>query len=157
MRRFSLLALALMLIVGSGCNDQQGESTIEEVLRNGQSFELISIEPSWWEEPPEGAEMFHGNQVLGTMQVSDPATRDRIVSALLEGISEDATAYDCFDPRHGIRVEYRGVTHEFSICFECGQIYWYGQGDSQRLLVFGSPAKTFNQMLREANIPLAKN
>ena len=62
----------------------------------------------------------------------------------------------CFDPRHAIRVEADGGMHDFVICFECLQVYWYVDGERKdSSLASDSPEPLFDRVLREAGVTLA--
>ena len=70
-------------------------------------------------------------------------------------ISKAAPQALCFNPRHGIHVRLGKNAEDVVICFECGQIYFYGLRDG-KMPVFGTPASAFNRVLSDAHVPLSK-
>lgn len=123
------------------------------ILEQADEFELLSLTPRLLREPGKGT--FHGYKILGSTQVRDAVTRERLVTALEKGIAaNEGTIGACFNPRHGIHVKKGKEYTDFVICFECLQIEIYGTGQG-RALTMGSPQGTFNQVLKEANVPLS--
>jgi hypothetical protein len=69
----------------------------------------------------------------------------------------DGRVAACFNPRHGIRASREGKTIDLVICFECLQVYVYAEeGRQGSFLTTSSPQPVFDQVLREAGVPLAK-
>ena len=65
---------------------------------------------------------FRGYAILGKVEITDPAARQEIVKAVLDGISEsDGTVASCFWPRHGVQVLTNGKAVDYVICYECLQ------------------------------------
>ena len=127
-----------------------------EILEKATQFELLSIgEGAYTNNPPEE---FHGWRVIGKTTIKDPNARKQLVAALEKGVEENkGDIMKCFDPRHGVRVTHNGVTADFVICFQCFQAMAYvAGGKGQRFLITDSPAPVFNQTLRKANVPLAR-
>jgi len=123
-----------------------------QALENGEEFELLSLEPT----STDRDDSFHHWKILGTMQINDLATRKAIIEEFVAGVSRNVSAYSCFDPRHGIRVTWKGVTHDFVICFHCQQIEWYhGSHEAKWILITGDPESAFDAILKRAGIPLA--
>jgi hypothetical protein len=61
----------------------------------------------------------------------------------------------CFLPRHGIRVKHAGKVADFVICFECNNVRVYVDGGAEtEFLVSDSPAKMFNDILKDAGVKL---
>jgi hypothetical protein len=147
-----------------------------EILEKATRFELLSIGyGSSTKNRPEGdtkegfpkedfpkedfpKEDFHGWRVIGKTTINDPDIRKRLVAALEKGVEENkGDSMKCFDPRHGVRVTRDGMTADFVICFQCFQAIVYVAGEKeQRFLITDSPAPVFNQTLRDAKIPLAR-
>ena len=127
------------------------------ILEQAEDFELLSLDARTGMTRMKGN--FHGWRVLGKTAVQDAATRKRLVEAFEKGVSEykDGPA-DCFRPRHGIRAKHDGKTAEFVICFECahGQVSLVDGSQPQTFLISSSPAGTFNEVLKEAGVPLAE-
>jgi hypothetical protein len=155
-----LLSLPAALVIGLSAQVAGQENKIpdqaREILKKAGQFELLSIghDPS----PKEPTEDFRGWPVIGKTTIKDSNTRNRLVAALEKGVEENkGDSMKCFNPRHGIRVTHHGMTADFVICFECFQaIVYIGGGKEHRFLITDSPAPVFNQTLRHAKVPLAR-
>ena len=124
---------------------------VQEVLSRAAELELFSLDPNWAQKPK--GEHLRGWRILGRTRVENPATRDRLITALERGVQEySGTAAKCFNPRHGIRASYAGATVEMVLCFECFQAEVYPLPESQfhRFLVSSSPQPLFDSVLRDA-------
>lgn len=156
--RIPALVLATTLLVGCGSMsaDSKIPTGVVAVLEDADQFELLSIDPDRPQERPR--DDFHGWKVLGRSQIKDAETRKKLLSALKKGVGEnDGTAAACFDPRHGIRATHEGRTVDLVICFECFQVQFYvGEKREGGFLTTGSPQTVFDQVLRDAGVPLAE-
>lgn len=78
------------------------------------------------------ATRFRGYVILGKIEITDPAARQEIVKAVVDGISEsDGTVASCFWPRHGVHVVTNGKAVDYVICYECLQVYLFSEdGDT---------------------------
>lgn len=124
-----------------------------QALENGEEFELLSLEPTILRK--DGKDAFHRWKILGRMQITNQTARSAIVREFVSGVGYRAP-YNCFDPRHAIRVTWKGVTHDFVICFECQQVEWFrGADESKWILINGDPEPPFDSILRRNGIPLA--
>ncbi len=160
MIRQKLLLLPVALVIGISQQIAGQENKIPEraraILEKASQVELLSI--GHYPAPARPAGNFQGWPVIGKTIVSDPDARKRLIAALEKGVVENkGDTMKCFNPRHGIRVTHDGITADLLICFECFQIMVYVSGEKeQRVLVTDSPARVFNLMLQEADIPLAR-
>jgi hypothetical protein len=124
------------------------------MLEKAEQFELLSLDPERPKEKP--ADAFHGWKVLGKTTAKDAETRKKLVAAFKKGVEDnDGAAAACFRPRHGIRVTHDGKTADFVICYEClfMQVF-IGDKQEKGLRTTGSPAATFNAVLKDAKVPL---
>jgi hypothetical protein len=154
----ALVPLALLIV---GCSS----STKSELrqLEKADSFELYSLEPLL--DPKTGEEDYdlngagdrlHGWRILGKMTVSEEATRRELIDELKKGLGKK-TGSKCFDPRHAIRRTNDGKPVDLLICFECGYIELYVDGKCVGgLTPIGANPSAFNEVLRKAGVPLAK-
>src|SRR5262245_65008926 len=55
-----------------------------------------------------------------------------------------------------IRATHDGKMVELVICFQCSQFYLHEGGKSAQLLINEKPGPTFNKVLEDAGIPIAK-
>lgn len=148
-----VLAVAAALMVGCGSKIPEPART---ALEGADQLELLSIDPSRRRET--SADDFHGWRVLGRTQVQDADARKRLAAALRKGAGEsDGSVAACFSPRHGVRATHAGKTVDLVICFECLQVKVYSADEPDgSFLTAGSPQPVFDQILREAGVPLAE-
>jgi len=169
--RTSLLG-SLVVVFALGCGDATSSSPTQgapasevperarKALRDAESFELLSIDPERLRSPPDGH--FHGYKVLGRTKIEDAAGRAKLVTALEKGATEGRDPASCFNPRHAIRATSSGKTSDFLICFECSQVKVLETETTSvdrpdaRFLISRSPQPEFDQALRDAGLPLAK-
>jgi hypothetical protein len=158
--RSALFTLLAMLLAGGGVRGADKENKIPEdllaILEKADQFELFSLSPDRPDEKPKDA--FHDWRVLGKTTVKDAEARKKLVAAFKKGVAEnEGVAAACFNPRHGLRVKHDGKTADFVICFECFQVQAFlGDKQAKGFLVADSPAATFNDVLKEAKVPLAE-
>lgn len=123
-----------------------------DALDNGESFELLSLDPTELDKP--ATDRFRGYRVLGQTTITDDTMRNQLVAALKKGVEARDGYAACFNPRHGIRVVHNGKTVDFVICFECWQLYVHVGDKSDRVFTKSSPQDFFNETLKKANVPL---
>lgn len=130
-------------------------------LQNADKLELISLQPDGGARKPmpDIPPQYEGSKVLGSMEIKDKATITRMVEALRTGIRDhDGDIAACFWPRHAIRAVKGRLTMEWVICFQCRQIHIHADGDLKvrlRTLVSGTPEPIFDEVLKNAGVPLA--
>jgi hypothetical protein len=111
---------------------------------------LLSLDPRLQIPPENGS--FHGYRVLNRVTISETNTRQKLVSALLQGMRENSgTLAACFNPRHGINAIHKGHQADLVICFECLQVQLFGDAQGE-FLVSRSPQAFFDVTLK-ANGP----
>jgi hypothetical protein len=137
----------------------------QTLLANADAFTLFSINP----EPDSdhnATNTFESHEILGQLEIQSKDTRMELIDALNKGISAEnrflwpgpRALPTCFNPRHGIRAKKSGETIELLICFECKQIYIKSSSATNQLfLTTREPAATFNNILKDAGVPLATN
>ena len=139
---------------------------LQDFLKDADEFTLFSINP----EPDfqhQSTNTFQNHAILGHFDVTSAETRQKLITALDDGIGEDMKSIppgvavplpDCFNPRHGIRAKKGDETVEFLICFECHQIQISSNwGKSWFFTTSSKPASVFNHVLKKAHIPLPEN
>ncbi|MCA9023089.1 MAG: hypothetical protein KDA74_23230 [Planctomycetaceae bacterium] len=124
-------------------------------LNEAPEWELFSLDPCI-EEDPDDASRFHGWKILGSTQITDATTRQKLMQSLEESVAANpGIVAACFSPRHGIRVTYQGQQHDFVICFECYRAIRYTDDQqSEGFNPTNTPAEAFNRLLTEAKVPL---
>ena len=118
-------------------------------LQQADQFELISLDPRF-HNPPE-KDSFHGYRILSRVIISDKNTRQKLISALRQGMRESSAMAACFNPRHGIHAVRKGKQADLVICFECLHVELFGDAQSELLgefLVSRSPQAFFDETLK---------
>ena len=164
-KRMRIILAFSLVLVSCGCSEKastsQSAAEIEFVselfpgeaaiaLRDGMDFQLFSID-----DRETDSNMFHGYNVLGSTHVTE-LEQHRLFESLAKGVEEMGGAIaPCFDPHHGIRVKHSGKIHDFVICFECYQIYWYVDGlKEDSFSVSRSPLDVFNAVIERTSVVL---
>lgn len=154
----SCSSLLLAGVLGFGKEDAKPVNKLTplavSILNKATVFELYSLDFEVRDEKaPAG---FHGFKVLGKVSITDAEVREKLLSALQDGIAKsDGMGVFCFDPRHGIRAKFEDLTAELVICFECHQIEVFTNG-KRTVFTTGDPQKIFDEVLKKAGIPLPK-
>jgi hypothetical protein len=152
----SLALLWVLPVPGAGEKDDphQIPADAKAILEKAGNFELLSLDLLTPQDDSKGT--FHGWKVLGKKAIDKAEVRKTLVEVFKKGVAEyKGMGKPCFFPRHGIRVQHEGKSADFLICFECENVRVYVNGDGeQEFLVSGSPAQTFNNVLKEAGVKL---
>ena len=127
----------------------------DAALQQAPVWELYSLDPDV-ELDEEDPETFHGWKVLGSVEIKDKSTRQKLLDSLRASVAANPGGVAaCFSPRHGIRVKQNGKQHDFVICFQCYHIRWYPHDKPESgFNPTDSPAGEFNSVLQQANVPL---
>jgi hypothetical protein len=127
-----------------------------EALAKAEQFEILSLDRGVEDKSANG---FHEWKVLGKTVVKAEETRNKLVAAIKQGVEDtEGVTAKCFRPRYGIRVTHDGKTYEFVICCECFKAVVYEDAKvATRFMIAASPQTVFDQVLRDAGIPLAKD
>lgn len=127
----------------------------EAALRLAPKWELFSLDPEV-EQDAANPETFHGWKVLGSVEVTDKATRLKLLESLKASVAANRNEVAaCFWPRHGIRVNYQGMQQDYAVCFQCYQGRWYtGAEVNEGFALTDSPRDEFNRVLTKANVSL---
>ena len=98
-----------------------------------------------------------GWKVLGKIQLDNDQAATAVSafqSAVSGWIPQMMPSFECFIPRHGLRVTSGGHTYDFVLCYECGSMeISRDQKHLASLPAFGF-GLILNQMLIRAHIPL---
>jgi hypothetical protein len=157
--------LAFLVVVVSACSGRRDRLALKDlpaeakaILVHADELDLYSLEPL--ERASEGEQKLRGWKVLGKTTFTSPAQVTQLLAALDEGLADpQARGAKCFDPRHAIRGSWQGKTAEVLVCFECGWAYVYLGGGAKAAAVVEmsrAPERTFNRLLTDAGLPLAK-
>jgi len=138
---------------------------LKNLLTQADEFTLLSLNPTPDFEH-KATKTFHNHAILGQTKIKNGAPRDKLVTALADGIGAKELNIpgvinipaDCFNPRHGIHAKQNDEAVDFLICFECGQIQANSnRGTNWSFLTTCKPAAAFNRALRNAGVRLPKN
>lgn len=149
--RIAFLISLLLILPGCAANSTRVETPDELIL---YSLDGRDFAPG---EEPKTNEKFHNVPVLGKLVVADAARRRKVISTLHKGLAEsDGSIAKCFWPRHGIRAVGNGKKTDYVICFQCVHaiVHEDNKAPETRPLT-RTPKKLFNQLLKDAGIPLA--
>jgi hypothetical protein len=156
MNRFFPVMLGLLGTFGVCCaaDGNRIPADFQAALEKAEHFELLSLDPKRPEKAP--ADAFHGWSVLGKTTVKDAEVRKKVVAAFEKGVRENSgIAAACFNPRHGIRLTNDKKTLDLVICFECFQVQAFvADKRAAGFLVTGSPQALFDDVLKDAKVPL---
>ncbi|MEM9381435.1 MAG: hypothetical protein AAGB93_15885 [Planctomycetota bacterium] len=159
---------ACALVVACSSVGERGDAGVPPKLLIGdreaaifaaaETWTLIATDPL----PPAGGEVpednVRGYRVLGRAELSDASARRELVESLNAGIrANDDMVAACFDPRHALRAETEAGSAELLICFECLQIYVYGDEGERTDTVLTSklPAATFDRIFGAHGLTIA--
>lgn len=162
MRKKSLFAAAIVLIGITVFVLNPLLRSTKSALLTSDSFILYSLEPQSAignsQTLMHSTGKFHGNTVLGKIQIADPQVKAKLVNSLYNGIENNqGFAAACFNPRHGIRAMKGWRTIDVVICFECGHIDFHQYGRSSGLVnIDPTPQQIFDSVLKRAGVPLGK-
>jgi hypothetical protein len=167
-----IFAAAFLVLTLTGCGGHTSPTTpnwdgtlsdkfpapVRTALEQAPEFELLSLDPKHRDEsaPTE----FYRRRVIGKIKVNDPVMRKRLLGAFDASVRAENESAKCFDPRHAIRVQHSGKTFYLVICFHCNNVYIYSDDDLDHQDYVStdiSPLTIFDEVLKAANIPLAKD
>jgi TPR repeat protein len=131
----------------------------EEVIKaldSPSSITLYSIQP--WGGPDLPEWDFHGHHQNGHVELK-PKQAKQAIAALNDAISKGAAGLESvclINPRHALRLISSGNTYDILICYECGQLELYKNGQPLPFSgSIGSKPDALNRLLKQEGIPLA--
>ena len=151
---FSLFLIGIVSVQAAPSSVNALSDEAARVLGSPHSTTLYSIEPA--ERLKSGDKVLHGFKVLGQTNL-DSKHAQLAANAFQKAVTNwDDVTYECFEPRHALRISSRSHTYDFLLCYQCHELDVY---KDDKLLdnygAAGSP-KFLNSMLTEANVPLAR-
>ena len=129
-----------------------------EIFAQADTWTLYATDPTPLPREQVPDANFHGYAILGEAELSDSEARADLVTRLNAGIrANDDMVAACFNPRHGLRAETDAGSADLLICFECLQIYVYGDGEqhTESVLTSKLPAAAFNRVYENAGLAIA--
>ncbi|HEV8003375.1 MAG TPA: hypothetical protein VGP63_26160 [Planctomycetaceae bacterium] len=143
--RFIYLVATLSCGPLLGCSDAPTESvTLYSLIENERPGHNMK-------------EAFHDCLILGKTDVASASDRLAVIDALQKGhLESDGTKYDCFIPRHGLRVRRNGTTTDYVISFDCLQMKKYFPNRRETMSITASAKRVLDEYLKKAGIPQAE-
>jgi hypothetical protein len=142
-----LFCLGITLLCGaiSGCGEAPRESmTLYSLIENERPGHNMK-------------EPFHDCLVLGKTDVASAKDRLAVINAVQQAhVESDGTKFDCFIPRHGIRVRQNGTTIDYVISFDCLQMKKFFDNRSEKMSITTSARKVLDDYLKKAGMPQAE-
>ncbi len=145
-----LVLFALVMLTGCGPAPDVGGTLV-----------VYSLDPDFRRVPQPDEQWFGKRFVLGSVTVSDPALRAKLLTEVRAGIDEgrgQPAAACMFEPRHGLHhVAKDGTVTDYVICFKCGDavVEKNGQRVGGMSQTTRRPQKLLNDTLRSADVKLA--
>ena len=147
----ALLLLTPILLTSSSCDQDNAGSATSQDLRLKSTMTLYRLDGDRYpgDPVPDSAILLHDWPVLQVCPIDLPATQQRLLNALDEGIANGGgVPVDCYNPRHAIRMESNTDTTDYMICFQCRNYeVWDGEQRVGGGLISKSPESTFNEVL----------
>jgi hypothetical protein len=121
-----------------------------QVYQKGDKVTLYALKPE------TAAENFRGYGVVGKTEIQNIQHQTELKVAFIRGMGQ-AVSKDCFNPRHGLRVEANEKTVDLVISFECGKFAVLMDDQKGEGAVSAADLESpFNQILKNAGIETTK-
>src|SRR5580704_18149862 len=135
--RFAYFAITLLCGAFIGCSEAPTESmTLYSLIENERPGHNMK-------------EPFHGCLILGKTDVASATDRLAVIDAVQKTQHEsDGTKYDCFFPRHGLRVRQNGKTTDYVISCDCLQMKEYFGDRMEKIPITASAKKVLDEYLK---------
>jgi hypothetical protein len=129
-----------------------------QILRKTGEFNEAETEEKM--TPDLDREPYKAQAVLGYSEIVDQEEQRALMTALARGARHGWNSALCHNPRHGLYVETGTTTIDFSICFECQNVYLLGSKEKMgrfakmdSFSITHAPA-VFDAALKRHGIPL---
>ncbi|WP_265592529.1 hypothetical protein [Verrucomicrobium sp. BvORR034] len=151
------LVVLLLCLLGVSCRtlSPSGEppSYYGRLFKSADSVVLYSLNPRRSRDAVD--ETLHGYKILGQTPLDKEQSRQVAEELYRAQKASDGSSVRCFVPRHAVRTVAAGHIHDFLICYQCYQVYWFQDGTQvATVTVEGSP-RFLNKLLQDAGIPLS--
>jgi hypothetical protein len=132
----------------------------ESAIQSAKEVTLLVFDPhSRFKEKKPGDRFFETPEISGSwlivkeVTIKDQATQGLLGTSLRSGIEQfDGGVPDCFEPRHGIRVQIDGKEVTFIICFQCSQAYPLGYPKCSGFLVHPKSGLIWEGVFRDCGL-----
>lgn len=150
----ALLALSLSVAAcKAGAQPNRLPTRAERVFADLSQAELVSLEPD--AEPGAPGRRLHGWLVLGSMPLR-PADAKAAAAAMKAAVAaSDGSIAACFEPRHALRTRSGGHSYEALICYSCGGIEVYRDGEYVGGAAVAGSSDALNRILAAGHVPVS--
>ena len=159
MRALPTTFLLTALTAFVGCREEERHAAdLEKLAGSASRIVLYSLDPTGGHGyATHNDRIFHGFEIIGRAEITDPAERGALVRALAESVRRppDMVAA-CFNPRHGLSIQDGSRTADFTICFECHQMHTHGFARDGGLIISPAQEQTFDASLRRHDLQKSK-
>ena len=146
------IALVALFAAGACAHAKASDvgAAIEQLASSASKVVLYSLRPI---PDPLSKHSLEHYPIVGEAEITGRSEQQALLAALARGHRESGkTVMMCFKPHHGLRVESRGHTVHFVICFECLQFYATGLGERGYFTTSRSPQRIFDEALARHHI-----
>lgn len=148
---FSLMLASSTAVASNGPNALPAEAT-QALHSNGNAI-IYSLEP--WEKPGKQVTRLQRYEILGQSDLTD-AQRSIAVGAFDSAIAGwDGNVAMCFDPRHALRIQFKGHAYDFLLCYSCHQIEVFRDGKPFGGAGAAGSPKVLNDLMTSLQLPLS--
>lgn len=161
----ALLFVSLMSLCGLSAEaaddtNQKGAAQLVKDLNSASSITLLSIDsPSAATRKKKEFSVIHGYEILGHTEIAKGETA-KISKLVGKQIGAGYQTKCIFQPHHALLVDHDKHKSELVICFTCGDVRYYRDGDDMGMLTVlggsdstGELEKTLNAMLVKGKVP----
>ena len=146
------IALVALFAAGACAHAKASDvgDAIEQLASSASKVVLYSLRPI---PDPLSKHSLEHYPIVGEAEITARSEQQALLAALARGHRESPKQVPmCFKPHHGLRVESRGHTVHFVICFECLQFYATGLGEIGYFTTSRSPQRIFDEALARHHI-----
>ena len=149
--RIALVALFAAVACAHAKASDVGDA-IDQIASSASKVVLYSLTPIP-NRLSKSKYSLEGYPIVGEAEITARSEQQALLAALARGHRESPKQIPmCFKPHHGLRVESRGHTAHFVICFECLQFYATGLGKRGYFTTSRSPQRIFDEALARHHI-----
>lgn len=128
----------------------------DQALHSGGPAVIYSLEP-WVAPDRKVALRLQGYEILGQSELSD-AQRQIAVGAFDSALAEwDGAIAACFDPRHALRIRFKGHAYDFLLCYSCQQMEVFRDGERLGGAGTAGSPTVLNELMKGLRLPLSQS
>jgi len=153
--------IVAFLIAGTSCCFAQPEykrpQDAAQALASATKVTLYSLDPSRSLEPQSGKQkksMLHDCTILGKVELRNTAAKQATKAFQDAVFGWRGSAGACFDPHHALSVVSGGHTYDYLLCYSCGGMAIYKDGEFIAKFGASGSARILNKLLTANRVPL---